>query len=98
LRFGIDRFFRLQPTRLPLQGRSLIALRDRSLLIWSVYFREPGGVLFELATDGPGFAVDEDSAQLGESLVLPPWLEPDRRAIEAALPEIMIPSLSLGSK
>src|SRR5690606_20632231 len=44
----------------------------------SVYFLEPGGVLFELATDGPGFAVDEDPAHLGESLVLPPWLEPQR--------------------
>ncbi len=52
----------------------------------SVYFMEPGGVLFELATDGPGFAVDEDPAHLGESLVLPPWLEPQRAGIEAALP------------
>jgi len=51
----------------------------------SVYFREPGGVLFELATDGPGFAVDEAPERLGESLVLPPWLEPRRAAIEAAL-------------
>jgi glyoxalase family protein len=67
-------------------------------LLWSVYFREPGGVLFELATDGRGFAVDEDRAHLGESLVLPPWLEPDRRAIAAALPEIRIPWLSTGSK
>jgi glyoxalase family protein len=54
----------------------------------SVYFREPGGVLFELATDGPGFAVDEDSARLGEKLVLPPWLEPQRGEIEAALPAL----------
>ena len=52
----------------------------------SVYFREPGGVLFELATDGPGFGVDEDPEHLGETLVLPPWLEPDREAIESALP------------
>ena len=44
----------------------------------SVYFKEPGGVLFEIATDGPGFAVDEDPAHLGESLVLPPWFEPSR--------------------
>ncbi|HEY2615229.1 MAG TPA: ring-cleaving dioxygenase [Chthoniobacterales bacterium] len=57
----------------------------------SVYFREPGGVLFELATDGPGFAVDEDRAHLGESLVLPPWLEADRAAIEAALPRLTNP-------
>ena len=52
----------------------------------SVYFREPGGVLFELATDGPGFHVDETMEPLGETLVLPPWLEPKRDAIEAALP------------
>ena len=55
----------------------------------SVYFQEPGGVLFELATDGPGFAVDEDREHLGETLVLPPWLEPSRsRSIEAALPTL----------
>jgi len=55
----------------------------------SVYFKEPGGVLFELATDGPGFAVDEEAAHLGESLVLPPWLEAQRAAIEAALPPLV---------
>jgi len=54
----------------------------------SVYFREPGGVLFELATDGPGFAVDEDREKLGESLVLPPWLEQNRSAIETQLPKL----------
>lgn len=58
----------------------------------SVYFKEPGGVLFELATDGPGFAVDEDPAHLGESLVLPPWLEPQRASIEGALPPIQQPT------
>ncbi|MDQ3697031.1 MAG: ring-cleaving dioxygenase [Gemmatimonadota bacterium] len=51
----------------------------------SVYFLEPGGVLFEVATDGPGFTADEDLAVLGERLVLPPWLEPRRAAIEAEL-------------
>jgi len=51
----------------------------------SIYFREPGGVLFEIATDGPGFAVDEDAAHLGEGLALPPFLEPKRAAIEAGL-------------
>jgi glyoxalase family protein len=54
----------------------------------SVYFKEPGGVLFELATDGPGFAVDEDAAHLGETLVLPPWLELQRASIEQALPPL----------
>ncbi len=58
----------------------------------SVYFMEPGGALFELATDGPGFAVDEDPARLGESLVLPPWLEPQRATIEAGLPPLHLPS------
>ena len=54
----------------------------------SVYFLEPGGVLFELATDGPGFAVDEDPEHLGESLVLPPWLEGQRATIVAGLPSL----------
>jgi glyoxalase family protein len=51
----------------------------------SLYFREPGGVLFEIATDGPGFAVDEPLEQLGEQLALPPFLEPRRAEIEAGL-------------
>ena len=50
-----------------------------------------GGVLFELATDGPGFQVDEAPEHLGESLVLPPWLEGDRGAIEAVLPALSPP-------
>jgi glyoxalase family protein len=54
----------------------------------SVYFREPGGVLFEVATDGPGFTADEDLSHLGEQLILPPWLEPERLEIEAALPPL----------
>jgi glyoxalase family protein len=57
----------------------------------SVYFKEPGGVLFELATDGPGFAVDEDPAHLGETLVLPPFLQPHREKIEAVLPKLSLP-------
>ena len=57
----------------------------------SVYFREPGGALFELATDGPGFDRDEDAAHLGERLILPPWLEPHRKEIEAALPPLEMP-------
>ncbi len=54
----------------------------------SVYFREPNGIVFELATDGPGFHRDEDMDHLGEELILPPWLEPKRAEIEAALPSI----------
>jgi glyoxalase family protein len=56
----------------------------------SVYFLEPGGVLFELATDGPGFAVDEEPDKLGEQLVLPPWLEPHRMEIESSLPVLRL--------
>jgi glyoxalase family protein len=51
----------------------------------SIYYREPQGILIELATDGPGFGVDEDADKLGEKLVLAPFLEPKRAQIEAAL-------------
>lgn len=54
----------------------------------SLYFREPNGILFEIATDGPGFAVDEDAATLGEKVVLPPFLEPRRAEIVARLKPI----------
>jgi glyoxalase family protein len=54
----------------------------------SLYFREPNGVLFEIATDGPGFAVDEDTTSLGESVVLPPFLESQREQIVANLKPI----------
>ena len=56
----------------------------------SIYFREPGGVLFEVATDGPGFDRDEDVADLGSALSLPPWLEEDREFLEARLPTIEV--------
>jgi glyoxalase family protein len=51
----------------------------------SIYFREPGGIIFEVATDQPGFAIDEPVASLGRSLMLPPFLEGRRKAIEANL-------------
>jgi glyoxalase family protein len=54
----------------------------------SIYFREPGGALFEVATDGPGFSIDESDETLGERLILPPWLEPNRAGIEDSLPEL----------
>jgi len=57
----------------------------------SIYFREPGGILFEIATDTPGFATDEPLSRLGERLMLPPWLESSRRAIEATLPPLTMP-------
>ena len=51
----------------------------------SLYFRDPNGILFEIATDEPGFATDEPIDKLGETLSLPPFLEPRRREIEAGL-------------
>jgi glyoxalase family protein len=57
----------------------------------SIYFREPGGVLFEIATDPPGFTVDESVEQLGSHLKLPPWLEPARAEIEQVLPPLHQP-------
>jgi glyoxalase family protein len=60
----------------------------------SVYFREPGGTVFEIATDGPGFAVDEDPDHLGEMLVLPPWLEKQRTKIEAHVPVLVMPGVN----
>ena len=51
----------------------------------SLYFREPNGILFEIATDGPGFGADESMDTLGERLALPPFLEPRRAAIERGL-------------
>jgi glyoxalase family protein len=51
----------------------------------SIYFREPGGVLFEIATDPPGFTWDEEAAELGTNLKLPKWLEPSRERIEQRL-------------
>ena len=58
----------------------------------SVYFREPGGVLFELATSGPGFTIDEPREHLGERLMLPPQYEPQRAQIEAVLPPVHLPA------
>ena len=56
----------------------------------SIYFREPGGVLFEIATDPPGFSIDEPVDSLGTHLKLPPWLETDRSAIERHLPPLSV--------
>lgn len=59
----------------------------------SIYFREPGGVLFEIATDPPGFAVDEPVGELGSRLVLPAWLEPARAELERILPKLRLPQV-----
>lgn len=58
-----------------------------------VYFREPGGILFEIATDPPGFTVDQREEELGQKLLLPDWLEPNRRNLEKVLPKINLPSI-----
>ena len=73
--------------RLGERGLGVTPVQDRSYFR-SIYFREPGGVLFEIATDGPGFATDERPSQLGAELKLPTWLEPHRDRIAAALPEL----------
>lgn len=73
--------------RLRDHGHRVTEIKDRQYFE-SIYFREPGGVLFELATDGPGFDRDEDRAALGEQLKLPPWLEGDRESIAAALADL----------
>lgn len=58
----------------------------------SIYFHEPGGALFEIATDGPGFTIDEHREALGTRLILPPWLEPTRPQIERGLPPLRLPT------
>lgn len=68
-------------------GYHVTPVRDRQYFR-SIYFREPGGILFELATDIPGFTVDEEVTQLGSDLKLPPWLEDDREAIDRSLPPL----------
>jgi glyoxalase family protein len=72
-------------------GYNVTPVLDRNYFR-SIYFREPGGVLFEIATDPPGFAVDEDTKHLGESLKLPPWLEPRREELEGLLPPLSVPA------
>jgi glyoxalase family protein len=71
-----------------LAGRAQVTpVRDRQYFK-SIYFREPGGVLFEVATMAPGFPVDEPVAELGRSLKLPPWEEPHRTEIQKHLPNV----------
>jgi glyoxalase family protein len=77
-------------SRLTEAGLNVTPVIDRQYF-HSIYFREPGGVLFEIATDPPGFDVDEPMAQLGSNLMLPPWLESMRETIEQTLPPIHLP-------
>ena len=73
------------------RGHAVTEILDRNYFT-SIYFREPGGVLYEIATDTPGFDVDEPLLELGRSLKLPPWLEPSREAIEARVAPLSVPS------
>jgi glyoxalase family protein len=79
--------------KLSAAGMQVTEVQDRQYFK-SIYFREPAGVLFELATDPPGFTWDEKPAELGAGLKLPPWLEPQRDRIERALPHVEWPALT----
>jgi glyoxalase family protein len=73
-------------------GLNVTPVIDRTYF-HSIYYREPGGILFEIATDPPGFTVDEPEDQLGTRLALPKWLESERKEIEQALPPVRPPAL-----
>jgi glyoxalase family protein len=70
-------------------GLTISPIIDRAYFK-SIYYREPGGILFEIATDQPGFAIDEPVESLGTKLGLPPHLESFRKEIEAALPPLVV--------
>ncbi len=72
------------------QGQNVSPVMDRTYF-HSIYYREPGGVLFEIATDSPGFTADQAADQLGKKLMLPPWLEKHRAEIEKAVPPVRLP-------
>jgi glyoxalase family protein len=73
------------------RGYNVTPIIDRTYF-HSIYFREPGGVLFEIATEPPGFTVDEKLDELGMHLRLPPWMESARSQIEKVLPPIRVPN------
>ncbi len=77
--------------KLTQMGQNVTPILDRQYF-HSIYFREPGGVLFEIATDPPGFAIDEPLETLGTHLKLPRWLEPNRANIESNLPPLRLSS------
>ena len=81
-------------TELSRQRYGVSPVMDRKYF-HSIYYREPGNILFEIATDPPGFAVDEPAEELGSRLVLPAWLEPERARLEAVLPPLRLPSAGL---
>ncbi len=73
-------------------GLNISPVMDR-VYFHSIYYREPGGVLFEIATDNPGFTFDESADQLGTKLALPPWLEPHRAEIQRIVPPVRLPTV-----
>lgn len=77
-------------------GLNVTPVMDRKYFR-SIYFREPGGVLFEIATDGPGFAIDEAIDRLGTRLSLPEWLEPRREYLELRLPTLRVTEIAKGA-
>jgi glyoxalase family protein len=78
-------------------GVGVTPVRDRKYFR-SIYFREPGEVLFEIATDPPGFAVDEPRESLGSKLQLPEWLECERRFLQKVLPPLKVPTVGTDSR
>jgi len=72
------------------RGLNVSPVMDRTYF-HSIYYREPGGVLFEIATENPGFIFDEPADRLGKKLMLPPWLEKNRAEIERAVPPVRLP-------
>jgi len=82
--------------RLMKDGRHVSPVMDRTYF-HSIYWREPGGVLFEIATDPPGFTKDEPLESLGETLILPSWLEPMRDDLARRLPKLNLPATPAGS-
>jgi glyoxalase family protein len=72
-------------------GRNVTPVIER-YYFKSIYFREPGGILFEIATDGPGFTVDEPVESLGSTLSLPPWFDVRRDVLDETLPPIVVPT------
>jgi glyoxalase family protein len=78
-------------TALVKAGRNVTPVIDR-YYFKSIYYREPGGVLFEIATDGPGFTIDEPAESLGTTLSLPPWFQVRRDTLDATLPPIVVPT------
>ncbi|HEX4826227.1 MAG TPA: ring-cleaving dioxygenase [Candidatus Polarisedimenticolaceae bacterium] len=79
--------------RLVGDGFNVSPVMDRTYF-HSIYYREPGGILFEIATDPPGFAIDEPADHLGERLMLPPHVESYRKSLERALPPLTLPHVS----